>query len=244
LKERNTTNNKKAENQRFKVAHKIVQFLCDTYSFVPSAFNPGYIDIRPFTWDGFSANVLYTYSGSISNSKKVIDNFDTDIKRRIKKAKAKEYQIKTGLAEDQIIDFYRLQEITYKRQNHVFYLSQDKFTRFLKNLGGEIFDIYSLYSDSKPVFSQIIVKDGNTAYYWLAAGNPEYYNTGFNQLLFEYMIDDLSKNGFIKFDFLGANTGTISKYKSTYNFSLVPYYSVNKVNSKLLNLLLFLKGKK
>jgi len=243
LKERNTTNNKKLENQRFKVAEKINDYLSSAYQYITYTFKPGYLDVRPFTWEGFNVRVLYTYKAHIAESEKVTESFDSDIRRRIKKAKQKDYFISKGFDKSKIKEFFQLQELTYKRQRHEFPFNLSQFIAFLNSLGSRIVDIYTIYSDSKPVFSQIIIKEETVAYYWLAAGKPDFYSTGLNQLLFEYMINDLSNQGFEHFDFIGANTGTISKYKATYNFPLTPYYSVKKINGGMLKLLFFLKGK-
>ena len=59
-----------------------------------------------------------------------------------------------------------------------------------------------------------------TAYYWHAGADKDFLNTGLNQLL-------VLKS----FDFVGADTESIARYKSTYNFPLVPMYSVSKSRS-------------
>ena len=71
-------------------------------------------------------------------------------------------------------------------------------------------------------------KTKGIAYYWQAGASKEYLPTGLNQLLVQRVIEHYTSEGYKKFDFVGADTDTIARYKSTFNFPLVPMYSVSK----------------
>ena len=229
IKERNSKNRSKNESYNFKIANEFIQFLNKKFHYIKITLSPEYFDIRPFIWNNYKERVLFTYSSELVKVTSIFENFDSDIKRRIKKAQQLPYNIKTDETENNINAFYQLQKLSFNKQVHAFKLSKDQFLNFMQILFFEKKGkIYTVYLENTPVASCVLIFDKSNAYYWLAGSDPKHLNTGLNQLLFQEMLVDLSKNEIKTFDFLGANTKTIAKYKSTYNFKLAPYYSVDK----------------
>jgi len=230
IKERNTNKRSKNESYNFGILNEIIQFLDKNFNFIKIRFTPNHSDIRPFIWNKYNESIFYTYNLKLGKKETIFENFDSDIKRRIKKAKQLLYSIKTEQNDENINAFYNLQNISFEKQKHNFNLTKEQFINFMQILFHEDkAKIYTVYLEDKPVASCVLVFDKTNAYYWLAGSDYKYLNTGLNQLLFWEMINDLSKNEIKNFDFLGANTNTIAKYKSTYNFKLVPYYSIEKI---------------
>ncbi len=53
-------------------------------------------------------------------------------------------------------------------------------------------------------------------------------STGLNQLLILKVLEYYQQTELNRFDFVGADTESIARFKSTFNLPLVPLYSVSK----------------
>ncbi len=242
VKERDTKFNSKRESYNFRVFYQIIDFLERNYRIISFTFPLNFIDVRPFLWRGYKEEIRYTYLADISNLDDVYNNFDSAIVRRIKKTKNLDYKIDTGKELNNVETFYDLQNLSFHRQRHSFTITKAQLIDFLKILiSKEKVKIYTVYLDQKPVASNIILFDNNIAYYWLAGSNPSYLDTGLNQLLLWEAIKDMKSTGIKYFDFFGANTKSIARYKSTFNFKLYPYYNLYKENGILIKFLMLLK---
>jgi lipid II:glycine glycyltransferase (peptidoglycan interpeptide bridge formation enzyme) len=234
IKPKKTNSRIKQESYYNTITELIIEYLESKLSYIKITFPPEIIDIRPWDWSNYTNKVLYTYKSELKVIDDVINKFDSDIKRRAKKAKELDYILSTDTSEMQIHDFYELLQKTYKKQQHKFTLSEGVFKGIVSSIfKEESAKIYTVYYERKPVSSCLIIFDTNIAYYWLAGSDPDYLKMGFNQLLFVEMMADLSNMGKEYFDFIGANTSTIARYKGTFNMDLVPYHQVEKVSGLL-----------
>lgn len=211
--------------------------------YIQSKFSPGTIDVRDYLWNGFTGNIQYTHVLEVPEKEEtVFKGFDYAIRKQINKAQKNDYLIKKGADENMINEFYDLQEEAFKRQKHDFTFSKQQLTDLINAAGEEAVFIYTGYIENAPAFSQIVIRDKKTVYHWLAGGSPQFFSTGLNQLLFWEIIKDAIDLKYRYFDFCGANTASIARYKSGYNFPLVSNFMVEKRNGRLLRLLLSIKG--
>lgn len=230
----------KTENYHLNVTKALTAYLDKNFSQISLILSPNYKDVRAFSWNNYSERVMYTYCANIKEAESLIESFDPDVKRQIKKLEQDEFLIKI---DDNIDVFYDLQEKSFKRQERSFNLNKSQFTEFLKNINLEnCYKVYTIYQGKTPVYSSIVLLYKSIGYYWLAGGDPNYFAKGHNKLLLKEIVVDLNKKGIKEFDFIGANTPSISKYKSNFGFNLVPYYYVEKANSRILKLLLTIKS--
>lgn len=230
----------KAENYKLSISEEIINFLNKNFSQVTIILSPEYRDIRGFIWNKFSEKVKYTYSSTLEDTNYLFESFDPDVKRQIKKLESSNYTINKS---DSIETFFNLQEKSFLRQQYSFKLSKKQFFEFLKELDSEkCYKVYTIYQDEIPTYSTVIIFHKQSAYYWLAGGDPEFFAKGHNKVLLWEIILDLNKEGIKYFDFVGANTPSVSKYKSNFGFGLVPYYYLEKTNNQFLKLLLFVKS--
>lgn len=244
FKERDTKSNSKRESYYFKLFSQIIEFLERYYVIISFTFPFNFIDVRPFLWKNYKGEIRYTYFSDISDLDDVFSNFDSDIIRRIKKTDDLSFKIDTGKDLNNVETFYNLQELSFRKQHHYFRLTKSQFIDFMKILiSKEKAKIYTIYLDQKPVASNIILFDKNIAYYWLAGSDPLYLKTGVNQLLLWEVLKDSRNAGIKYFDFVGANTSTIAKYKGTFNFKLYPYYNLYKETGILIKFLMLFKPK-
>lgn len=240
IKERPSKYASKAESYKLNVSNEIIHFLNKSYSQVTLIMSPSYKDIRGYIWDNFSEKVKYTYYSKIDNPSNLFESFDPDVKRQIKKLENTDFSINK---DDSIKTFFDLQEKSFLRQQYSFKLSKTQFFEFLKGFDSEkCVKVYTIYEADIPTYSTIILLYKQTAYYWLAGGDPDFFSKGHNKILLWEIILDLNKEGIKYFDFVGANTPSISKYKSNFGLNLVPYYYLEKTNNRILKLLLVIKS--
>lgn len=240
IKKRPSKNISKIESYRLNISNNIVSFLNKHFSQVSLILSPTYNDIRGYIWGDFNEKVMYTYYSNLNNPNDLFESFDPDVKRQIKKLENTDVTINKN---DSIETFFDLQEKAFLRQKHSFKLSKKQFYRFLEELDSEkCYKVYTIYESGVPAYSTIMVFYKQTAYYWLAGGDPKFFAKGHNKFLLWEIMLDLNKEGMTDFDFVGANTPSISKYKSNFGFNLVPYYALEKTNNQILKLLLFIKS--
>ena len=243
IEERETKFLSKKENYRLRIIREFLKVLHRECHFIGLSFTPGFMDIRGFSWEKYAGQVFYTYRTELSDPGKVYDAFLPALKRQIKKGEKLSYEVKTSLEDDHLKAIYDLILKSYRRQDHPFRFSFGQIKKIL-----EIEEIrqkvrlFSIWLDNKPVSSMIIMVDKACSYYWLAGSDPEYFSSGLNQVLMWKVLQDLAQSGVGCFDFVGANTETITRYKSSFNFELIPFYHVSKATLPWLKLLLFLKG--
>jgi len=221
----------KNEKYRENILRAIINLLEEDHKVINFSLPPEINDIRVFNEKKYETAVKYTYITELYDFNDTINNFDPSIKRQIKKAEKQEITVLNDDSEIFINDFYHLHELSMKRQNHKFKLTQNQFITFInyikqKKVGQISFFIAYLYK--KPIAGQAVLYYKDTAYYWLAGGNPEYFNTGVNQLIMKKVFEFLFAKNIRHFDFVGANTLGISDYKASFNFNLIPYYQERK----------------
>jgi hypothetical protein len=76
--------------------------------------------------------------------------------------------------------------------------------------------------------AEIIIWDNKRAYRWSAASHTYFEDTGETSLLLYEIFQDLKKKGFKEINLMAANTPHLTKFISSFNPRLVPYYSVEK----------------
>lgn len=240
IKERKTNYISKSENYKLNLSSLIIDFLNKNYSQVSIILSPSFKDIRSFSWDKFSEKIMYTYYADLTNPDNLVELFDPDVKRQIKKLENTETIVKK---DDSVKTFFDLQKKSFERQQHSFKLNEPQFINFLEKIHlAKCYKVYTIYDNNQAVYSTIILFYKETAYYWLAGGDPNYFTKGYNKMLLKEIIFDLNQQGIKHFDFIGANTPNISKYKSNFGFNLTPYYYIEKINSNFLRLLLSIKS--
>jgi hypothetical protein len=228
----NTKYRSRIESQLHTVMVAFNDFILSRYQHFPVSFPPAICDIRPYSWNGFETGVRYTYVSELNPDIQLQEDFDSDIRRRIKKAGELEHEVSIDNSDKYITHAWDLEQQSFRR--HHFQqsgFSKQEFLSFIKTLSGEGSSmVFSMIHDGAPIASVVTVheKTRGIAYYWQAGANKEYLSTGLNQLLIQRVIEHYTSEGYKKFDLLGADTDTIARYKSTFNFPLVPMYSVSK----------------
>ena len=242
IKERESEMVSKAESFRHEVLDALLRFTEKAYQISTFSLPPGFRDIRSFNWRNYSAEVIYTYRSDLRDPELLFNKFLPSLRRQIKKGEKLKYEIREPASPADLATVYDLLETSYRRQEHAIRFSRERFYTFMDTpaLKNHL-KVHSIWWENKPVAVIVLLVDGNTAYYWLAGGDHQYFNTGLNQVLLWQVIRKLHDSGFTTFDFIGANTPSISKYKSGYNFDLVSYYRVSKESGRMAGSLMVIK---
>ena len=202
------------------------------YSLFHAHFPPAFTDVRPYIWNGFATNLHYTYITRLAKGTDLSASYDPQVRRQIKKGEQLKHSFLAEDSRDLIISAWELEQKSYQRQRlDMRYAPKESFASFIGSLAGrEAAKTYTVIFQDRAVASQIVILDQakSTAYYWLAGADRDYLSTGLNQLLLHGVLVNLQELGYQSFDFVGAGTESIAKYKSTYNFPLVPMFSVSK----------------
>ena len=222
----------KIESQVHSITESLTTFLLSEYQLFHAQFPPAFSDVRPYVWGGFETRVHYTYCGAIDPGASLSEQFEQDVRRRIKKALDMDFQLVVETTEGNIAESWDLEQKSFDRQKFSrLSFTREDFISLVKGLADAgASQIFTIKSEGIPVASVVIIQDPakSVSYYWMAGAHRDYLNTGLNQLLVQRILEHYQDSDYNIFDMVGADTPTIARYKSTFNFPLVPMYSVTK----------------
>lgn len=191
--------------------------------------SPALQDIRPFIERGWNPILYYSYILSLKGD--VEKNISKNVRRTIKKAQRENITIKKNYDKNL---YWNLNVETYKRQGTTPPFSKEYLFGLLEmiqenNLG----EMWIAETDTGEIASaEILVWDENMAYRWSAASNNKFLNTGAVSLLMFNIFLDLKEREFGMINLLGGNVSKISKFISSFNPSLVPYFGITNSSKR------------
>lgn len=187
----------------------------------------------PFYWAGFEQTTRYTYIIENISIEELEKNFETDIRRRRRKA----YEIGIEIIESEDIEtFYKLNSMTFQRQGLKIPYSID-FVRKIYIICKEnnAVKIYFAKYENEIIAANFLVYDDNTVYYLIGGINAEKRDLGaMDAIQFESIKFALESGR--RFDFEGSMIESIEKYFRSFGAIQTPYFSISKTNSKLLKI--------
>jgi hypothetical protein len=184
--------------------------------------SPDVVDVRPFVWRDWNSKIFYTYYLNLDNnsiSKDARWTMNRALKNNIIVEKAEDISV-----------FYELFKETFLRQG----LKPPASYRFFNEIynmlqrqnRGEMW--IARTKSGEAAASEIIVYDNKRAYRWSAASHTDLRKTGAPTLLLCEIFQDLKKRGFKEINLMAANTPQLTKFITSFNPKLVPYYSLEK----------------
>ncbi len=232
----------KQESYYSSVVDLLATFLKENYDDINLNFTFNSIDLRPYNKASYNIDLRYTYILNLKDYDETNVLFDPAIKRQIKKANKNNYTLSTGVENDNIDAFYSLLTKTYNRQDLPLKYSRKQYQKLFRKLAEKgWFKLYVLNFNDVPASVMGITMFNGVAHYWLSASNSELYNMGGTSALIAEILSDLKKNNNIThFDFVGANTESIARFKAGFNFRLTPVYNI-KYESNIVKYLFKIK---
>lgn len=217
-----------------KMMEQLIGQLPKTDKFI-QYFHPEITNWLPFHWNGFEQSTRYTYViDDMSDSDKLYDNLQGNIRREISKAK----KILTVSETDDVSILHHLKEKDYESKGEEINYSQDYFERIYSMLSKKGAGKAWLAKDVKGnvVASLLLAWDTDSAYYLAGATDPNKKNTGAMSLLMWTAI--LYASGVTnKFNFEGSMVEPIERFFRAFGAKQTPYFEIRKTDSKLLKLL-------
>jgi len=194
-------------------------------SMVKLTNSPSFIDIRPLTQRGWTDRVLYAYIVDLKND--IFLTMGNKTKTNIRKAQKIGIKVKKEYNPE---IFWKLTELTYDKQNiNVHFLKEYLFNfmeMIIQNNLGEMWIAEMPSGDAIAAF--FVLFDADMAQGWFGSSDPQFKSTGVVSFLYFESFKDLQNRGFHSINMMGANFPQISKFISSFNPRLVPYYSVKK----------------
>lgn len=196
-------------------------------------FNHSLTNWLPFYWNGFTQMTRYTYIIENITIEELEKNFETDIRRRRRKA----YELGIEIVEsDDIEKFYELNSMTFQRQGLKIPYNLD-FVRKIYTICKEnnAVKIYFAKYQNEIIAANFLVYDDNTVYYLMGGINAEKRDLGaMDAIQFESIKFALESGK--RFDFEGSMIESIEKYFRGFGAVQMPYFSIKKTNSNILKI--------
>ena len=209
-------------------AESLISYIGERYGYVFLVNSPGYTDIRPFIWAGWTESVRYTYILDLDDPAKIWDVMERRVRTVLRKAEE-------SLTLDDSIDieqFSGLYERIYSDRGNKPPVSSGMVRAFLRDvLDSGMVEIRTARDKSgKVISSMALVYGDRTVYSWISGSIPDKNSTGAFSLLFWDAVKRHSGN-FAKLDMVGANIPSIAFFKKGFGGTLCPYYVTEKYKS-------------
>lgn len=213
--------------------HEIMKYLCNAidknnFESIRITNPPNFLDIRPFTWNGWNSTVLYAYLLDLDSDFE--NTLTRDVRRNLKKANENKIQIRKS---GDLKTHYELFKRLFERQNLNPPANYVFFENLSELLSKNMWDIWVAETSSGQIAtSQIILFDDKTAYLWTNASDPAHIKSGANTLLYYSAFQELKSKGFKGVNMMSANLPQFTEFATAFNPKLIPYYSINKKSIK------------
>lgn len=208
------------------------------YDYFSQNFHHSFTNWLPFYWRGFKQTIRYTYRIENISIEKLEKNFETDVRRRRRKAYKMGVEI---ISSEDIKKFYEINTLTFNRKGMDIPYDFD----FVKNLykacklNSSVKMYFAIYKENI-IAVNFLVYDDNTVYYLMGGIHPDFKDMGGMDIIqFESIKFALENKK--AFDFEGSMIESIEKYFRSFGAIQKPYFNLYKTNSKLLKLAKCLK---
>ncbi|MEL3901256.1 MAG: hypothetical protein P1P60_00255 [Treponema phagedenis] len=217
--------------------HKIYQKIINAlpvYDEFNISFDQNYKNWLPFYWNGFEQTVRYSYRLiEIKDYEKIFDFFTKEKKKKIKKHSDSLF-FKMDMPFDVFYDYF---EAVIKQRGGMVSYSRSLFKTICEhvyiNNAGKIF--YCVDSKDNIHAIQFVIWDSKIAYALTGIRLKEYNTTGGTEFLIYEIIKYVSQ--FVDvFDFEGSMIKGVEESYRYFGTQQTEYYSISKVNNKLLKL--------
>jgi hypothetical protein len=185
--------------------------------------SPEFLDIRPFTSNGWKSHVLYTYYFNLEDN--IESQFDPTAKKNIRKAEKNRIIIEPF---SDVSRYYDLFCETFVRKKMETPVSKRLFTElysFIRDQNcGEM--VVAKTPDDEITCAEIVIWDSRLAYVWSAVSDSRFLNTGAPNLLRFDTLKRMKGRGIPKINLFMANVPELSQFAAHLNPTLVPYYQI------------------
>jgi lipid II:glycine glycyltransferase (peptidoglycan interpeptide bridge formation enzyme) len=208
------------------------------YQVISFSFNPGIVDMQPFSWADFKVIPYYTYELDLAKTEdELFAGLAGDRRNDMKKAQ------KDGITVSETKDFKLIHDLvkkTFERQSKALDFGMvNKILNEFATIDNSF--AYVAYRDNVPIAGTFCLVSGSRVYYLLGGYDAKNRHKGAGALTLWEAILHAKRTGANIFDFEGSMVPAIEKYFRGFGGNIVPYFTVNKANFLLEILLKFKK---
>ena len=195
------------------------------FDYISLSNSPDFKDIRPFAYNKWTPNVKYTYYFDLTND--IWGSLSKDVRWTIKKAEKNEVVIRKDGNPKVYNELFKM---TFEKQNLIPPVSLGFFENMLNmltsNNSGEMW--VAEMPSGEPIAAEIVTWDNKRAYRWSAASNDKFKDIGPTSFLLYTIFQNLKSRDFKEINLMAANTPHLTKFISSFNPKLVPYYVLER----------------
>jgi len=205
------------------ITKKLLEYLQNHFDYIDLMLPPGINDIRPYLWRNFQETVRYTYRFPILSTDELQHQFNTNLKRKIKKYNQSELKIQSSKDIFPLLDFIFL---SYKQHGLQPVLPRQQLKQiFSLMLEQKLARVFYVLDKEKPIAGIIAAIDSECIYYFFAGMSDEFRKNYNSDFLFSGLLSLPEFQGRI-FDFMGANTQELEQFKRSFGGDLQSHYRV------------------
>jgi len=184
-------------------------------------------DVRPFLWSGYDALPRYTYISEVSPLSLAWSRVSSSTRRSIRRAEETISEFEQGDQEDYgfLIDSL---ERRYGEQGIQFDLSKDYLNDVYDQFSPSQLKVFVCRHSESIIGGLITLVYKDTISFWLGGVRPKNSKIDVNAFIFWKTLQWADQREIKYFDLLGANTPSISNFKSKLGFDLKTYFWVEK----------------
>lgn len=213
----------------FDCFNKIVEERNFDYIFI--SLIPNFLDIRPFKWNSYNADISYTYFVDLSQScDEIYKGFKKNIRERIKRAISSNLVIEKSDDFSHLSQLYNMEKERYEKQGLNSPLVSLKYLENIFSLYPQNLCLYAIYDDKRNVISLELTHEYNNKFLLLIGAIKTEENGDVNQFSTWELIKKAKEENYKYVDFVGANKKNLCEFKSQFNPSLGFSYSIKKQN--------------
>ncbi|HTX44320.1 MAG TPA: GNAT family N-acetyltransferase, partial [Methanocella sp.] len=188
---------------------------------------PGFMDARPFVWDGFGANIYYTYFIDLRRPLDAIwEDMDKDCRREIRTTE------KHALSLEQTHDvkaFFNIMKERYIQQGLNFPVMSEQYLEDILATFPDNIKMYLLYDADRVIDVMVNYEYNGRFMFWMGWVNLDKKIHSNEYATWEFL-KMKKEEGYKEFEIAGGNTRRLCLFKSKFNPALQYFYTIEKMN--------------
>jgi len=189
---------------------------------------PWILDSRPFKWNGYKVEPIYTYFINLNDG---LDNvwkqFKKQLRKNINNAKNANIYVRDGFQDD-LGHIYNDLLKRYKEQDRILSISKKYISDLYDSFYPKNFRLFVAENNKEFLSGIIVVIYKDKLSIWIGASTTKLKGLYPNDLLQWEIIKWANSNGLQYCEIIGANNPKISYFKSRFNPRLEVYFSAKK----------------